>query len=309
MNKEKIKLVYSEKNNQYYRPIEFDDDSKVCKVVVTSNKKDKSIHKDSIARMEQDSGWTFLIMSNPYVTAVDDFIRGTEKGVTQKRMLAVLRKFRVHKLDESEAAMDRLKQLYHEGKFKSYKIKNKVNKLYQELCIGKTSHRNRNTYNQHIPADIKELAKSKDLYIIRNDDYKKDSHGRLVKTTKKQRASIRLKYKCGYLIRNGSGKIVAGWGGYSLSDEDVCKFVKNYEPDYAGKLGEYKVALNNEEWKKFDYCIRTLNKYGLKIKNHNNLRFWVLNDGRVIYGGKDGCKLTGLYKFCTGRSGGIKKYA
>lgn len=302
-----MKLVYSDKLNQYYRPIEFDDENKICKVVVTNNKKDKSIHRDSITRMEQDPDWTFLIMSNPYVTALDDFLRGTEKGATQKRMLTVLRKFRVHKLDESEVAMDRLKQMYHKGKFKSYKIKNEVNKLYQKLCIGKINHKD--TYNQHIPADIRELAKSKGLFIIRNDDYMKDSKGRRVKTTAKQRGQIRRKYKCGYKIKNGAGKTVAGWGGYPLSDVDVCEFVRNYESQYGDKLGYYKVALNNEEWKKFDYCTKTLNKYGLRLRNNNNLRFWVLNQGKVIYGGKDGCKLTGLYKFCTGRSGGIKKYA
>ena len=71
---EKKTLVYWAKYNQFYKIIEVDSDNKVVRMVVAKNKKDKSITKDMIARVELCPKWQFVIMKNQYITAEENFV-------------------------------------------------------------------------------------------------------------------------------------------------------------------------------------------------------------------------------------------
>ncbi len=80
MDKEKIRLVYSQKYNQHYKPIRFDEENKICYIIAAKNRRNKSIHRDMIAKIEENTDWKFVIMRNEYITAEDNFIRSMRCG-------------------------------------------------------------------------------------------------------------------------------------------------------------------------------------------------------------------------------------
>lgn len=304
MNIEKIKLVYSKKYNQYYKPIRFDDEDMLCNITVVKNKRDKSIHKDMIAKIEDYPEWKFIIMRNPHITAEDNFIRVMQRDGNYLPKLNELHEFKINGLTDSEVAMNELVRIFHLGfedvkSREDRKFRQAARNLYIELCIGNaTKEERKNSYNQRIPSNIKNLAEKKGIFIERNDEFCKARNGKRVKAGRKAQSSIRAIKPCGYLLRNKAGKVIAG-GGYKLSDIQVIELVKEYLPEPNEVIGNYKVPFSKQEEKKFKYCKKIILKNKWRYKNANNTRFWILDkEGNVVYGGKDGVGLKGLFRYC-----------
>lgn len=302
MDISKTKLIYSEKYNQHYKPIKFDEENKICYIMVVKNRRDKSIHRDMIARIEKNTDWKFVVMRNQYITAEDNFIRSMRCDGQYMRKLNELHDFKRNGLVDSENAVDEIRRLYSLGytdvkNRDDRKFRQAVIQLYLDLCVGNVpKQKNKDTYAQHIPGRTKDLAKKKGLFIERVDDYC-IINGKRCKAYGKRVESIRKEKPCGYLIRNTDGKVIVG-GGYKLSDEQVVAFIDNYEPEPDEHVGNYKVPLSKNEEKRFAICRKILRQNKLKWKNDNNVKFWVLDNENVIYGGKDGVGLKGLFRYC-----------
>lgn len=305
MEKEKIKLVYSQKYNQHYRPIKFDEMNKTCYIIVAKNRKDKSIHRDMIARIEENTDWKFIIMRNEYITAEDNFVRSMNCDGEYMRKMNEIHDFKRNGLMDSEIAVNEVNRLYHSfhGKIKSNedrKFRKAVSDLYFEIKTDNVPKKNKNfaTYAQHVPNKIRNLAQEKGLFIERTDDFC-ISNGKKVKASNLAKKGIRGTKPCGYLIRNKSGKVIIG-AGYKLTDKQVIEFVKKYQPTPNDTIGNYKVPLSKQEEDKLVTCKKILIRNKLNWKNENNIRFWVLDKGKIIYGGKGGVGLKKLFRFCIG---------
>ncbi len=243
-----IKLIYSKKHNQYYRPISIDEDSKICKIVVAKNKRDKAITRNQIAKIEEHPDWKYVVMKNEHITAEENFINSMRVPGEYNRKNNELIDFQRHGLVDSEVAMTELSRIFHEG-FKNVKseqdrhFRNRVKTLYEELMTEQTKNDNKRSYDQRVPSEIIAIAKEKGLLIERNDDYitKKGSR---VKPTKKELARIRESKPCGYLIRGLDMKVVAA-NNYKFTSRQVVEFVKRYTP-YDFEKERIEMAKHNE---------------------------------------------------------------
>ncbi len=220
------------------------------------------------------------------------------------RKLNELHDFKRNGLMDSENAKNEVIRLYHLGfedvkSKEDRKFRQAVVNLYFEITTDgiSASQKNYRTYAQHIPGATKDLAMQKGLFIERVDDYCKDKKGKRIKAHKLAKKGIRGTKPCGYLIRNKSGKVIIG-GGYKLTDAQVIEFVKNYQPTPDDTSGNYKVPLSKQEEKKYATCRKILRRNKLNWRNENNVRFWVLDKGEVVYGGKNGVGLKGLFRYC-----------
>ena len=113
-----------------------------------------------------------------------------------------------------------------------------------------TKNDNKRSYDQRVPAEIIELAKSKGLLIERNDDYitKKGSR---IKSTKKELIKIRESEPCGYLIRDTDKKAIAGFG-YKFTSKQVVEFVQKYTPYIIEKE---KFEIMKKKYEKFKHVM------------------------------------------------------
>ena len=109
-----------------------------------------------------------------------------------------------------------------------YTLRKAIQRLYNALCCPSKDDR-RATYDQHIPGEIRDLARSKRLFIERVDEVYYDHDGRQRRANKQLQQSIRSQRDCGYLIRNGRGEILIG-DGHQLTDQAVCEFIQAYVP-------------------------------------------------------------------------------
>lgn len=246
---EKKTLVYWAKYNQFYRIIEVDSDSKVVKMVVAKNKRDRTITRDMIVRVELCPEWQFICMKNQYITAEENFVNSMRVSKEFNRKINELIDFKRNGLVDSEMAMNELNRIFHQG-FKNVKseqdrrFRNKVKTLYEELMTEQTKNDNKRSYDQRVPAEIIAIAKDKGLLIERNDDYitKKGSR---VKPTKNELIAIRGQKPCGYLIRDTNKKAIAGFG-YKFTSKQVVEFVQKYTP-YINEKEKFEIMKKKYE--------------------------------------------------------------
>lgn len=233
MDFKSVKLVYWQKYNQYYRPISVNMEEKICKMVLAKNKRDKSITRDKIAKVELCPEWEFVIYKNEFKTAEQNFLDVMRMPGGYNQKLNELIDFKRNGLVDSEKAMGEITYIFQKGfddciSDKDHHFRQRVKALYTEILMEQSRNDNHRTYDQHIPADIVELAKRKRLLIERVDEYI-IKNGRRVKTNKAEKQKIRERKPCGYLIRNEKGKAIVG-NGYKLTSANVVEFIQNYVP-------------------------------------------------------------------------------
>ena len=74
MDINKVKLIYSEKVNQFYKPMRIDEDVGTVYMQVTKNRHDKSMRKDEIIRIEENTEYKYVVMYDDSTTAESHFI-------------------------------------------------------------------------------------------------------------------------------------------------------------------------------------------------------------------------------------------
>lgn len=310
----KVKLIYSQKYNQFYKPMRIDEDVGVIYIQVTKNRHDKSIRKCEILRIEENADYRFVVMYDASTTAEKHFIDcfNNEKCSVQIK-LSEIKAFKKNMLPESEKAVMIIENLAsvrsNKGLTKDeIKIRDAALGQYRSLDVWKKSRieRNRQSYeNQVIPNDIVHRALSKRLFIERRDDYcykATNTYKRKV-TPQQAKHSIQSNFPCGFLIKDKGGYIVAGRNDrnlYTLSVEDVIEFVKNYDDSKTKKYRIlYQVPMSDKKERQLAKCYEILRQHGLHYKNEHNCFFWVLDQkGNVIAGGKNGFGFKWLIKYC-----------
>lgn len=314
MDMEKIKLIYSQKYNQFYKLMRIDEDVGIVYIRPTKNRHDKSMRKDEILRIEENPDYRFVVMYDVNTTAEKHFIDcfNNEKCSVQVK-LSEIKDFKKNMLPESEEAVLIIEDLASVRNNKiltenEIKIRDMALRQYRSLDIWKKSQieRNRKSYeNQVIPNDIVHLALSKRLFIERRDDYCRKATDTYKRKVAPQQAkhSLQSNFPCGFLIKDKGGYIVAGMDDrnlYTLSVEDVIEFVKNYDVSKTRNYSIlYQVPMSGKEKRQLAKCYEILRQHGLHYKNEHNYFFWVLDQKKnVIAGGKNGFGFKWLLKYC-----------
>lgn len=307
MDMSKVKLIFSEKYNQFYKPMRIDEDVGIIYMQVSKNRHDKGMKKDEIIHIEKNMGYKYVIMHDSKTTAEQHFIDVMNNKYNVHVKLGELKCFKKNMLTDSEKAMQVLKELSEDECDMTSKNYNELRRVHNEALklYTKLNHRmiicdKRSTYiNQTIPDDIKRLALSKRLFIERSDDYCKNGKYRHP-SNKTDRLAIQAKYPCGFIIRDRGGVVVAG-GRYELLMEDAIEFVKNYIPTEREKhyKHSYQVPMSLKKKKQLKMCYKILQSHGLYYKNEHNYFFWVLDKNRnIVAGGKNGFGFKWLLKYC-----------
>lgn len=288
------KLIFSEKCNQFYKPIRIDEDIGVVYLQVAKNRHN-GITQSQIAHIEKFPKLTFIVMHNETITAEQHFLDVIENGNSIYAKMGEIDNFKKNMLIESERAMQTLKELSSTNNDDN--VTKCARKMYMKLNHKQRIKDNRSTYiGQVIPAETQKIAWQKKLFIERNDDYcGKPKHV----SDNNERVTTQGRYPCGFLIRDKGGIVVAG-GRYEMSVQEVVDFVaeyKNVEDRHYRNL--YLVPLTSIQKKHIKMCSKILDKESLYIKNENNSYFWVCDkDKNVVAGGEFGFNLNGLIRFC-----------
>lgn len=312
MDFNKIKLIYSEKANQFYEPMRIDEDVGIVYMQVTKNRHDKSITKNEIIRIEQNPQYKYIVMHNATTTAEEHFIETIKCQEDIGIKLNEIKNFKRNLLSESEEALLILSELANKKSGKLTKSKNAIRYAalgsYRSLYEWKYNiqENNRKSYeNQKIPNDILRLALEKRLFIERRDEYcfKSDKTYKRKLAPKQARYSIQSNFPCGFVIKNKGGYVVAGKQGknyYTLSVDEVIDFVKGYEYDPSKTYKKpYRVPMSERKERELSMCNRILSENNLRLRNEHNYFFWVLDkQGNVIAGGKNGFGFKWLLKYC-----------
>lgn len=150
MNKNKIKLIFSEKYNQFYKPIRVDEDVGIIYMQITKNRHDKGIKKDEIIHIENCQDYSYVTMHNANITAEQHFIKVMSSNCNVNVKLNELNCFKRNMLTESEEAMQILKELSEsecdpqiDNFFNKEKIHNKALEIYTSLNHRKIIQDNR----------------------------------------------------------------------------------------------------------------------------------------------------------------------
>jgi len=305
MDKNKIKLIFSEKYNQFYKPIRVDEDVGTIYMQITKNRHEKGIKKDEIIHIENCPDYSYVTMHDANITAEQHFIKVMDSNCSVNVKLNELNCFKRNMLAESESAMRILKALAEsegdqreDNLLNEERIHNKALEIYTSLNHRKIVQDNRSTYiGQDISEDVKRIALSKRLFIERSDDYcGKPKHP----SNMNEKLAIQASYPCGFIVRDRGGIVVAG-GRYELSMEDAIEFVKNYIPTEKEKhyTNLYQVPMPIQRKSQLATCYKILKMYGLHYKNEHNYFFWVLDKyGNVVAGGKNGFGFKWLLDYC-----------
>ena len=222
-----IEIVYLRKYNQYYKVLEYDEDQKIYYITVTKNK--VTVPKSKILKIENDKT-PYVIMRNQYITAEQNFVQAMDCVGNYKRKLNEVHDFKRNGLYDSELAMNKVLELYHTNRRIKSDEERKfivaIKSLYNSLYVHEDRRAIARTYRQKVPKEILEQAEAKGLTIERVDEYI-NVNGSRRKTTPKDRQIIHKYKSCGYLVRNSTGKTIAGFG-YSFTDLQVVQFVQHY---------------------------------------------------------------------------------
>lgn len=309
----KIKLIYSEEANQFYKPMRFDEDIGIIYMKIANNRHDKSIKKDDIIRIEENSGYKYVVMHDISTTAEEHFIKIIKGQKDLDIKLKEIENFKKNLLFKSEDALAILIDLTNAKKRgrctkTKVKISNAAINSYRSLKIWKRDkvNNNKKSYeNQEIPNNIKSLALKKRLFIERRDDYCFKAKNTLNKKVapKDAKRQIQANFPCGFLIRDKGGKIIGGKQGkkyYTFCVEEVIEFVKNYDTSKTRNYTKlYRVPMSHKKEKDLSKCNHILNEHKLHLRNEHNYYFWVLDrKGNVLAGGKNGFGFKWLLKYC-----------
>lgn len=307
MDKNKVKLIFSERCNQFYKPIRIDEDVGIVYMQMTKNRHDKGMTKEEIVHIEKNRDYDYVIMYNENITAEQHFIDVMNGNCNANIKLNELKYFKRNMLMDSEQSMQILEELSKSEcnpKNKDYKkmslIHNEALKLYTSLNHRKIICDNRSTYiNQNIPDDIRKIALSKRLFVERADDYSNKGKNRHP-STRTDRLAIQALYPCGFIIRDRGGIVIAG-GRYEMSMENAIEFVKNYIPTEKEKhySNLYKVPISSKKKKQLAMCYKILQTHELHYKNEHNYFFWILDkEKNIVAGGKNGLGFKWLLNYC-----------
>ncbi len=301
----KIKLIYSEKYNQFYSVLRVDEDVGVYYIKLTKNHYDKAIKRREILRIEQNSNYIYCVMYDVNITSEQHFIRIMDSNINVQSKIGELKNFKKNMLIDSEIAMQRLKELSEcienlneDDEMK--KLQRVALELYTSITPQQIITDNKSTYvDQMIPSDIKKMALSKRLFVERSDDYYGNKEHRHP-STKADRLVKQERYPCGFIIKDRYGVVIAG-NKYDLSLENAIEFIKYYVPtantNYHKKL--YLVPMSLRKKRQLAICYDILKKRGLYCKNEHNYYFWVLDrNNKVIAGGQNGFGFKWLLKYC-----------
>ena len=307
MDMNKVKLIFSEKYNQFYKPIRVDEDVGAFYIQATKNRHDKSMTKEEIIHIEQNPDYEYIVMFNATITAEQHFLDVIANSKNVNAKLSELQYFKRNMLFDSDMAMQKLRELATsniDSKSDEYadlqKIHNASLVLWQKINHKQNVIDNRSTYvNQDVPTEIRELALSKRLFIERSDDYcKKDKSKHPCNMN--ERLAMQAHYPCGFIIRDRGGVVLIG-GAFALSLEDVISFVENYVPTEREKHYKilYQPPITAKKKKQLSMCYKVLQNHDLYYKNEHNIFFWVLDKNRnIVAGGKNGIGFKGLLRFC-----------
>lgn len=271
--REDIKLVYSAKyGSQYYKPVGTFSNGAI-KLIKVLNPHDANIHKNNIINLDTEPNMSFVIMHNSHITAEENFIKAMRVDKEYKRKLKAIQNFIRDGLCDSPVAMNEVKRIYAEGfknvhNKKEIHYRQKIRSLFNNLMMPETKNiKNSGKYTQHIPADIRSLARKKGLAIERIDEFWKFKNGYIVPMDKIHREHIKKKRDCGFLIRDKSGQIIVG-ERYTMSDKQVIEFVTNFDCRYENL--KIKVHLSDADFERLKYCRKILqkHKYNLRVKGY-----------------------------------------
>jgi len=201
MDKNRIKLIFSEKYNQFYKPIRVDEDVGTIYMQIIKNRHDKS--------------YAYVTMYDANITAEQHFIKVMSSNCSVNIKLNELKLFKRNMLAESDSAMQILKELAEsecdpqkDNFLNKKKIHNTALDIYTSLNHRKIVQDNRSTYDgQIIPEEVKRIALSKRLFVERSDDYcGNPKHP----ANTNEKLAIQALYPCGFIVRDRGGIVVAG---------------------------------------------------------------------------------------------------
>lgn len=302
MDMSKIKLIYSEKYNQFYKFMRVDEDVGIVYMQATKNRHDKGVKKSEILHMEDNQDYKYVVLHDDNITAEKNFLKVMSSNRDIHVKLNEIRFFEKNLLTDSEVSMQRLKDLAENDK-SDIKVHNAALKLYTKMNA--KPHREiindkRATYNdQEIPNEIKQLALTKRLFVERSDDYCRNGVHRHP-SNRTDRLALQAYYPCGFVVKDRYGNVIAG-KGYTFLKDDAIEFVKNYIPIEEDKrcTNLYRVPMSLRKKKQLAMCYKILEEHGLHYKNEHNYFFWVLDKKKnVIAGGKNGFGFKWLLNYC-----------
>lgn len=306
MDKRKMKIAYSDKYNQFYEILRIDNDVGACYIKPTVNRRDKSIHKDMILRVDKED-LKVVVMYNSDTTAESHFIKIMESNCPYKIKLSELRDFKKNMLRDSIIAMEELKKI-SEMQISDHELQ-EVKSAALKLLYSMKERENvieedyQSTYdNQVIPDKTMKIALSKRLFIERSDEIyqKRRANGKKVLAIGNKKYALQKGRPCGFIVRDRGGFIIDG-KGYTFSIQDVVDFVKNYIPTEKEKQYTvlYEVPISERKERQLAKCAFILRRHGLHYNNEHNYFFWVLDRrGNVIAGGENGFGFKWLKKYC-----------
>lgn len=293
MDISRAKLIYSEKVNQFYKPMRIDEDVGVVYIQPTNNR-NKDVTRSQIVHME-DTDFEFVVMYDDKISAEQHFLDVLDSDCSIHVKENEVKNFKKNRLIKSNIALQKLKELSEvQSNDKLYKL---AREQYCKSTNRETVIANRESYvGQDIPKEIENIAWMKRLFIERSDQY--CCRPRRYPSENERRA-IQARYPCGFLIRNKGGIVIVG-GRYEMTISEVVEFVQNYkykDDEYYGQM--FFVPFTKEQKKQLKMCKRILERNELHIKNENNCYFWVLDkEKNVIAGSKGGFNFNGLVRFC-----------
>lgn len=177
MDINKIKYVFSERYNQFYKSIRVDEDVGIIYMTIEKNRHEKGIKKNEILHIEDNQEYKYVVMHDAYITAEENFLNVMSSNGDTHIKLNEVKFFEKNLLIDSEVAMERLEDLAKKDKT-DINVHNSALKLYIKITkINAKPHKeiicnNRATYNdQKISDTIKRLALEKRLFVERSDDY------------------------------------------------------------------------------------------------------------------------------------------
>ena len=302
MDMSKIKYIFSERYNQFYKPMRIDEDVGIIYMQATKNLHEKGLKKSEMLHIEDDQEHNYVVMHDANITAEKNFLKVMSSNIDTHVKLNEVKFFEKNLLSDSELAMERLKDLAENDK-SDIKVHNAALKLYTKInakTYREITCDNRATYNdQEMPNEIKRLALTKRLFVERSDDYCKNGVYRHP-SNRAERLALQAYYPCRFIVKDRGGKVIAG-KGYTMNKDNAIEFVKNYIPTEEDKhcTSLYRVPMSLRKKTQLAMCYKILEEYELHYKNEHNYFFWVLDKyNNVVAGGENGFGFKWLFNYC-----------
>lgn len=69
MDMSKIKYIFSERYNQFYKPMRIDEDVGIIYMQATKNRQEKGLKKSEMLHIEDDQEHNYVVMNDANITA------------------------------------------------------------------------------------------------------------------------------------------------------------------------------------------------------------------------------------------------